>query len=64
MDSGDEVVPNPVVTFAIKLRVLDRLLDPRGTTLALYVCGPTSRRRNHTILARRQLVRAETQLCL
>ena len=34
-DSGDEVVPNPTVAFALEQRVLNSFLDTLGATSAL-----------------------------
>lgn len=64
-DLGDEVVPNPTMALALKQRRMsDRFLDTLGAAPALHVRRPTLPPRNHTVLTRRQLVRAKTQLRL
>ena len=40
-DSGDEVVPNPTVAFALEQRVLNRFLDTLGAASTLHVRWPT-----------------------
>ena len=57
-DSGDEVVPNPTVAFALEQRVLNSFLDTLGATSALHVRWPTGPPRDHAVFTRRQLVRA------
>jgi len=63
-DLGDEVVPNPTMTLALKQRMSDRFLDTRGATPALHIRRPTLPPRNHTVFTRRQLMRTKTQLRL
>ena len=52
------------MALALKQRMSDRFLDTPGATPALRICRPTAPPRDHTVLTRRQLVRALTQLRL